>query len=113
MALGKSLEEIRALPMPEYLGWMRFYTLEPWGWHNQEYLFASIIAMLYNVNKGKKQKAKTPADFMRDIVKGIEREIHQLHEKKRFENMSREEKREYVIKQAQSLFGAKLIEKKQ
>jgi hypothetical protein len=106
LALGKSLEEIRTLPAPEYRGWQQFYAIEPWGWQNDEYHFASILAILYNVNRDpKKKKAKPASDFMRNMIEGIEKAILQRKQEIDFENMSREEKRKLLIPIVKNLFG--------
>jgi hypothetical protein len=65
--LGKSIGEIRALPAPEYRKWELYYLVEPWGWHNTEYLTAKIEAALFEIaTKGK--KSFTPKQFMRDLT---------------------------------------------
>lgn len=67
LALGKSHGEIEMLPAPEYKAWQLFYLLEPWGWHNQEYLVASILTMLHNVNRTKRSKAAKITKFIRNM----------------------------------------------
>ena len=75
------------MPYPEYRSWEMFYIIEPFGFHNQEYLNASNLAMLYNINKGK-GKTKETKDFMRDIPKAI---LSELKEKKPMPELTREE----------------------
>ena len=70
MALSKSIGEVRALPYPEYHAWELFYLLEPFGFENDEYHYASLLSMLYNVNRGK-GKAKDAKEFMRDMHKAV------------------------------------------
>jgi hypothetical protein len=70
LALHKTIEEIRDMPVTHYHRWELFYQLEPWGWEEQEYQFAKLRSELWSIaNKGKKQfKA---IDFMRDLTKWI------------------------------------------
>ncbi|MCZ2155743.1 MAG: hypothetical protein LC114_17900 [Bryobacterales bacterium] len=75
LALGKSLAEVRALPYPEYRSWQLFYLAEPWGWQNDEYHFAALLAMLYNANRGKKGKARDVKDFMRNMQEAVLKEL--------------------------------------
>lgn len=88
LALGKSLAEIRALPYREYRSWQIFELLEPWGWPDREYRTAVLLAMLYNTNISKKQKARNAKDFMRDMQDLIARE---LAEKPDIESLSKEQ----------------------
>jgi len=76
LALSKSIAEIRALPYPEYRSWELFYLLEPFGFENNEYLIAAILAMIYNVNRAK-GKAKQPKDFMRNMLASLVKQIQQ------------------------------------
>ena len=75
MALHKSIGEIRALPYPEYRSWELFYMIEPWGFENDEYRTAVILAMLHNLNQVKKNKMKQPKEFMRDMQGEVLRRI--------------------------------------
>jgi hypothetical protein len=74
LALSKSLGEIRALPYPEYRSWELFYLVEPFGFENDEYRLASILSMLFNVNRSK-GKARNPKDFMRDMQREVLKHI--------------------------------------
>lgn len=103
LALGRSIGEVRALPYPEYRSWQLFYTLEPWGWHNEEYYAATLFALLYNINRGK-GKAKEPKEFMRDLPKAL---LQELNEGDPLEGMTLEEQREYLIRQIKKDFGIK------
>jgi len=89
----------------EYRDWVLFYSLEPWGWHNTEYILGSILAMLANVNRGKKGKAKKPTDFMRNASKELDKAIAKLETEKKFETMSDAERKDFVRQQAFNLFG--------
>lgn len=60
LALGKTLGEINAIPHDEYLGWMEFYELEPWGVAVDDALNAYGIATLANVNR---DSSKTPKPY--------------------------------------------------
>jgi hypothetical protein len=57
----------------EFKSWQMFYLIEPWGWYDREYRTAALLAMMVNVNTGKKSKIKTEKDFMRDMPKLIDR----------------------------------------
>lgn len=70
LALGKDLNEIRQMPYPQFRRWQLYYALEPWGWENDEYRTAALLAMLYNAYRGK-NKAKEPKHFIRDMKKEI------------------------------------------
>jgi len=50
---------------------MIFYALEPWGWTDEEYKSARLLAMLHNVNVVKKRDVKKPSAFMRDMTKMV------------------------------------------
>jgi hypothetical protein len=100
LALGKSLAEVRALPYPEFRRWQLFYMLEPWGFQNDEYRTASILTMLFNINRGKR-KSKSEKDFMRNLPKKVLEEIRKLTADP--EEMTDEE----IIAAAQRNFGIK------
>lgn len=87
------------MPYPEFRAWQIFYALEPWGWHNEEYHAANLLAMLYNINRGK-GKVKEPRHFIRDMVTALLKE-----ENDRIEGMSFEEQREYLMRQIKKDFG--------
>lgn len=95
LALSKSVGEIRALPYPEYRSWELFYLVEPFGFENDEYRAASLLAMLYNINRSKKGKAKEIKDFMRDMAKIV---LEQIKEQPDPREMSREELIRHVKK---------------
>ena len=65
LALHKDLAEVRAMP---YRDW--YDLLEPIGWPNEEFHFATLLAMIFNANRGK-GKAKDAKDFMRDTLKSV------------------------------------------
>jgi hypothetical protein len=60
----------------EFKSWQMFYLIEPWGWYDREYRTAALLAMMVNVNKGKKGKNKTEQDFMRDMPSLVEKAYH-------------------------------------
>lgn len=103
LALNKSIGEIRSLPYPEYRSWELFSILEPFGWENDEYRAASLLALIYNVNKGK-GKAKTPKDFMRDTQAEI---LKQLEQAPDISDLPIEEQREILMRQIKKDFGIK------
>jgi hypothetical protein len=74
LALHKSIGEIRAMPFSEFKRWQLFYLVEPWGWPNDEYHTAAILAMLYNANRGK-NKTRDVKDFQRNMLEAALREL--------------------------------------
>jgi hypothetical protein len=72
LALGMTLGQIKALPLPEYRSWRAYYKVEPFGWQNDEYRLAYLMALLYNKSVSKRSDAKSTKDFMRDPEKAIE-----------------------------------------
>jgi hypothetical protein len=105
LALGKSLSEIRRMSYSEYREWVRFYTLEPWGWQNAEYILGSIVATLYNVNRTKGKKAKTADDFMRKPEKEIDKLLARAESESKFFEMTEQEKKTFIRSQVTGLFG--------
>lgn len=99
LALNKTIAEVRALPYPEYHAWELYYLIEPFGWRENEYSTAALLAMLYNVNRGK-GKAKDVGEFMRDIPSAI---LNELKDKPDISELSREE----IIKLIKKDFGIK------
>lgn len=89
------------MPYPEFRNWQIFYALEPWGWHNEEYHAANLLAMLYNINRGK-GKAKEPKSFIRDMIAALLKE-----DRDPLEGMSFEKQREYLIQHIKKDFGIK------
>jgi hypothetical protein len=100
LALGKTRQEIRALPAPEYNDWKLFSMIEPWGWANMEQQVSRILAMMLNLNVKKKDQ-KQPAYFMRnmvsDLLKQIKAQVAQWNERKKVNAMTPEERRAYLI----------------
>lgn len=104
LALGRSVAEIRALPYPEFRAWQVYYALEPWGWHNEEFHAANLLAMLFNINRGK-GKPRDAKEFMRNMEKAL---LDALKEQKDpLEGMSFEEQRAYMVQQIKKDFGIK------
>ena len=87
LALHKTIGEVRAIPYAEFKSWQFFSMIEPFGFHDDEYRTAAILAMLYNINKGK-GRAKDVSDFMRDLKKAV---LNELKEKPSIDDMSRDE----------------------
>ena len=62
---GRTVEElIDVMTVEEFLRWMAFFSLEPFGddradWHN-----AMILAQNYNMNRGKGKRVLTPDKFL-------------------------------------------------
>lgn len=63
LALGRTVSELdNTLSSSEFVEWMAYYTIEPWGQWRDNWHSAQIAALLYNVNSSKKQL--TTNDFM-------------------------------------------------
>jgi hypothetical protein len=97
LALHKTVAEIRALPYPEYYSWQLFYLLEPFGWADNEYRTAAVLAMLYNSNVTSANKAKSVKDFTRNPISVLMQEL----EKSEVAEMSRDD----LIKRIKKDFG--------
>lgn len=112
LALGRSRGEVRALPAPEYRDWQLMYLLEPWGWHNLEYLASAIMAMILNVNV-KESDRKKSGYFMREmkniIIKASLEQDSTAEDE--YKAMSRAEKRAFAIKQIKGMFGNVKVKK--
>lgn len=78
------------MPYPEYHSWELYALVEPFGWHNEEYQTASVVATLFNVNrsKGKPKKVK---DFMRDMEKLVIAELEREEQELQVASLTREE----------------------
>lgn len=103
LALGKSIAEIRQLGYPEFKRWRLYEAIEPFGWPEKEYHFASLMALIYNLAPVKK-KPLTPADFIVDIDEVIANQEKELVKKKKFAELTTEEKREYILDQFKKRF---------
>ena len=53
-----------AMTSRQYLEWLAFYNLEPWGEHRGDLRAGIIASTIANVNRGKNQEAVEPLDFM-------------------------------------------------
>jgi hypothetical protein len=104
LALHKSLGEIRALPYAEFSAWQTFYMLEPWGWENNEYLFAMLAARIHNNNVSKQSDALDATSFMRDMDKLV---LEELKEKPDLEELPIEKRREIILAAVKKDFGIK------
>jgi hypothetical protein len=74
---------------PEYRSWQLFALLEPFGFEDNEYHWASLMSLLYNINKGKK-KARTTKSFMRNMLEETLKELEKRTPRD-ISEMSREE----------------------
>jgi hypothetical protein len=54
----------RRLTAKQFLDWEHYDAIEPFGDDRADMRAASIVQMLYNINRGKGQKALTLKDFM-------------------------------------------------
>lgn len=117
LVLGKSLGEVRMLPYTEIVLWRTFYLLEPWGFHDQEYRTAALLAQIHNANISKKRQAKSATFFMRNMSKKMLEAIQK--EKQRIERQmpdlttpeGRQQASEEVIRAFQTMFGNRVIRK--
>lgn len=64
MTVADLLSRISSREMTE---WMAFYQLEPFGTNAEMVGHAITASTVYNVNRGRKNKAAKPADFMPDF----------------------------------------------
>jgi len=76
--------------------------LEPWGWHNEEYLTAILLAKLHNVNSAKKRDMKNPSDFIRDMQEAVLKEVQSPMI---IDDDITEEEKQKVIAQVKKDFG--------
>jgi len=90
------------MPYPEYASWKRFYLIEPFGWHNEEYRTAAILTMLVNTAVSKKKDQKKIEDYIRDMPKLLEKAYREQEKQQelsvQFKHMSREEKKLMIAK---------------
>jgi len=107
LALGKTIGEIRSMPAVEFMRWQLYYQVEPFGWQSDEYRTAVILAMLYNINRGKRQRAKYAEDFMRDYQNEIVKVADQEAEQDKLDAMNEDERKAYVVQQIKRDFGVK------
>ena len=85
LALGKSLYEVAAMPLPEFTTWAAYYELEPWGCpvedersRNQLTLFYSAyrassdtpIPTFYDRWKLEEKTAPEPESHLHNKIKG-------------------------------------------
>lgn len=55
---------LRRYSYKTFKGWLHYFELEPWGDVRADYHAASVTQMLYNINRGKNQKARPLGDFL-------------------------------------------------
>ena len=97
-----SIGQVRSLSAAEYRGWQLFNVIEPWGFPDQEYRTAALLAKLHNVNAGKR-KGKKLEFFMRDLPKAalnyLREKSWEAQEEKRtkLEQMSMDEKKNFFV----------------
>jgi hypothetical protein len=105
LALGKSLTEIRQMPIGEYESWKSFYLLEPFGWRNEELRTGALVATIVNVNRSRKDKVKSASDFARtteDMFNGAKEYIRRRSVERQYAKMSNEEKKSFIRKKVKS-----------
>ncbi len=105
LALGMSIQEVHALPYPEWRNWYLFSLIEPFGWQDEETRWASLMALMVNINKGKKGKTQKPKNFMRDPAKAIRRRIAGKDKREIFQEATREEKKKTIAGFFSGLIG--------
>ena len=66
LALGKLPGEIDQMPYADFLDFMAFYDIEPWGLSVQDALQANAVQVLANINRDAEQQPKPYSikDFM-------------------------------------------------
>lgn len=81
--------------------------LEPWGWQNNEYLAAAIMARLFNNNVRKKSDLKPAKEFMRDMEKELFDELKRMQKIQEFEELPEEKRKEIIVRHIKKDFGIK------
>jgi hypothetical protein len=56
------------LSSTELEGWLDYWNEEPFGYEIENYRSGLIAALLYNVNKDRKAKSKSPFDFYKNLT---------------------------------------------
>lgn len=55
---------LSSISMDQFLSWLDFYNIEPWGFDTENYRTGLISACIYNSVRGNKEdKVWTPEDF--------------------------------------------------
>lgn len=102
------------MPYPEFILWQTFYLLEPFGFHDAEYRTAALMATIRNANVSKKSALTKITTLIRDmgkeVLKWLREERAQQSEAERYEDMSPEQKREFIRAQFSAISG-KAVEK--
>lgn len=119
LAIGDvSLRKVRALPYPLYKRWQIYFMLEPWGFPDQEYRTAAVLAQINNSHVQKRSQLQKVDKRMRDMTKGILKHLQNLISKSRqqqaFDLDTEEGKRlasEQIIKNFELMFGKRLVRK--
>lgn len=60
LALRRTLGELAQMPQAEYLGWVEYYHIEPWGSHYDDLRAGQIAAVVANANR---DPSRTPEPF--------------------------------------------------
>ncbi len=64
LALGRTVSELdSSMTSAEFTEWMAYYAIEPFGQWRDNWHFAQLTALMFNVNCGKSSQLST-ADFM-------------------------------------------------
>lgn len=70
LALGGTVAELQdRMPYREFLEWVAFYQIEPWGDVRGDMQTALLAGLTANIHRDRKKQSKafTPADFMPDF----------------------------------------------
>lgn len=59
----------RRISSAQFAEWQAFYNLNPFGLERADLRSAQVAAMIYNVNRTKKQKPLSAKDFMFDFMR--------------------------------------------
>jgi len=61
---GCTVEDVqRRMSSAEFVQWCAFYSLEPWGWHSDNWRMSVVAATVANYS-GHVKKAVKPSDFL-------------------------------------------------
>jgi hypothetical protein len=64
MALGKSLAEVDAMPLPEFRQWQAYASVNLIGLQRDDWRIAQLGALYANAHRGKGQPAVKTSEFM-------------------------------------------------
>ena len=107
MALGKTVEEIGQMQYGEYIGWLAYETLEPFGYSVEERRYANQMQLTQNLGVSKKSERKTAKTYFYDGVAEMKKWLSKKSSaKRRKELMKTPEGREELAMIEERQMGA-------